>query len=341
MSAVPQTALPTAFGHLAETLGRGRTLEELVRPMLEALEAITGMESTYLTSIDEMAGRQTVLFARNTQAMQIPESLTVPWGDTLCRRALDEGRMHTDDVPSLWGDSEAARTLGIHSYISAPVRMEDGHLYGTLCAASARPYAISDEARQALQLFSGLISQQLERERLVRDLQAANAALSASLLIDPVTTLPNRRAVLEDLTRRLVHGHRSQESVLVAFLDLDGFKAINDRHGHDVGDQFLTAMGAALRHGLRADDFVARMGGDEFVAVASVPAEGVPHALEAFRHRLAACTQGQFALGTVTLDYAGPSIGVVAANDADTDVEALIARADAAMYAAKRTRRAG
>lgn len=128
MSAVPQTALPTAFGHLAETLGRARTLEALVRPLLEALEAITGMESTYLTSIDETAGRQTVLFARNTQAMQIPESLTVPWGDTLCRRALDEGRMHTDDVPSLWGDSEEARTLGIHSYISAPVRMEDGHL---------------------------------------------------------------------------------------------------------------------------------------------------------------------------------------------------------------------
>lgn len=339
MSAAPDLAPHLAFGHLADTLGRARTLEELVRPLLAVLEAITGMESTYLTSIDEDAGLQTILFARNTHAMQIPEALSVPWGDTLCRRALDEGRMHTEDVPSTWGDSEAARALGIHSYISAPVRLEDGHLYGTLCAASAQARPISDEARDALRLFSGLISQQLERERLVRDLQAANAALSASLLIDSVTTLPNRRALLEDLTRRILHGHRSHESVLVAFLDLDGFKAINDRHGHDVGDQFLAAMGAALRNGLRADDFIARMGGDEFVAVASVPAEGMPHALEAFRNRLTACTQGQFALGTVTLDYAGPSIGVVAANDADDGVEALIARADAAMYKVKKARR--
>ncbi|WP_052107838.1 GGDEF domain-containing protein [Aerolutibacter daejeonensis] len=336
----PLSASSATLSQLADTVGHARTLEELVRPLLEVLEALTGMESTYFTLVDEAAGRQTVLFARNTQALDIPESLSVPWDDTLCRRALDEGRAYTENVPAHWGDSAAARELGIQSYASTPVRMEDGRLYGTLCAASARSLPISEEARHALRLFSGLISQQLERERLVQELQAAITALSTSLMIDPVTGLPNRRALVQELTRRTAHAHRAQETVLVAFLDLDGFKAINDRHGHDTGDQFLAAIGCALSLGLRADDFIARLGGDEFVAVASVSSHDLPHALDAFRDRLTACTRGRFELDRVTLDYDGASIGVVAASDADADNEALIARADAAMYEAKRERRA-
>lgn len=329
------------IGHLADTIGHARTLEELVRPLLEILEALTGMESTYFTSIDEAAGLQTVLFARNTLDLTIPERMSAPWDDTLCKRALKEGRMDTADVPTLWGDAGTARQLGIHSYASTPVRLQDGHLYGTLCAASTRAVPLNDNARHALRLFSGLISQQLERERLVQALQAANTALSASLLTDPVTGLPNRRALAKELERRIAHARRTGEAVLVAYLDLDGFKAINDRFGHDSGDQFLSAIGCALSIGLRADDFVARLGGDEFVAVASVPPGDLPHATSAFQERLTACTRGAFALDRITIDYNGPSIGVVAANDTDLDIDALVARADAAMYQAKRLRRAG
>jgi diguanylate cyclase len=341
MSPVTATEANDTIGHLADTIGRARTLEELVRPLLEILEALTGMESTYFTSIDEAAGLQTVLFSRNTLDLQIPERLSVPWGDTLCQRALKEGRTDTDDVPALWGDSAAARELGIQSYASTPVWLQDGLLYGTLCAASARAVPLDANARHALRLFSGLISQQLERERLVQALQAANTALSASLLIDPITGLPNRRALTKELGRRIAHAHRSGEAVLVAYLDLDGFKAINDHHGHDSGDQFLAAIGCSLSIGLRADDFVARLGGDEFVAVASVPSHDLPHAISAFLERLTACTRGEFALDRVSIDYGGPSIGVVAAKDTDTDIDALIARADAAMYQVKRLRRAG
>lgn len=340
MTLATATDASNTIGQLADTIGRARTLEELVRPLLEILEALTGMESTYFTSIDEVAGLQTVLFSRNTRDLQVPERLSVPWGDTLCRRALSEDRMDTDDVPAHWGDSVAARALGIQSYASTPVRLQDGHLYGTLCAASARAVPLDQNARHALRLFSGLISQQLERERLVQALRDANTALSASLLTDPVTGLPNRRALAKELERRLAHAHRSGEEVLVAYLDLDGFKAINDRYGHDSGDQFLAAIGCALSIGLRADDFIARLGGDEFVAVASVPSHDLPHAISAFLTRLTTCTRGEFPLDRVSIDYGGPSIGVVAANDTDADTDALIARADAAMYQVKRLRRA-
>ena len=124
--------------HLSESVTSARSVEELTRPLLEMLEAVTGLESTYLTSIDEIRGVQHVLYARNSSAMQIPEGLTVPWNDTLCKRALEEGRAFTDDVPACWGDSQAARDLGIRTYVSKPVRMGNGALYGTLCAASTQ-----------------------------------------------------------------------------------------------------------------------------------------------------------------------------------------------------------
>lgn len=333
--------VPLPFALMAESVSSARTLEELVRPLLEVLEAFTGMESTYLTTVDDEAGVQHVLYARNSRQLQIPEQLTVPWSDTLCKRALDEDRLYTDDVSDRWGDSDAARALGIQTYVSTPVRLEDGTLYGTLCAASAERVPLADDAERALRMFSRLIGQQLERERLLGELKLANAALAATALVDSVTGLPNRRALMQELTRRIAHCERQHEALVVAFIDLDGFKGINDRHGHDVGDRFLGAMGRALSGALRADDFAARLGGDEFVVVGTVGHAEGEHAIDAFHARLADCTRGRFTLGGTTLDYDGASVGVVVAGDDRPDAETLIARADAAMYAIKRTRRNG
>ncbi len=340
MNPIVTPPAPLPFALIADSVAAARTLEELVRPLLEVLETLTGMESTYLTSIDEDAGVQHVLFSRNSRQMQIPEALVVPWTDTLCRRALDEDCPYTDDVPGSWGDSDAAKALGIQTYVSTPVRLEDGTLYGTLCAASARQLPLADDARRALQMFSRLIGQQLERERLLGRLQEANAALAASALVDPVTGLPNRRALMQELTRRIAHCQRQHEALVVAFIDLDGFKAINDRHGHDAGDRFLSAMGRTLASALRADDFAARLGGDEFVVVGTVAHAEGPDSIAAFGDRLAECTRRRFDLGEVAVDYAGASVGVVVAGDDRPAPDALIARADAAMYAVKRARKA-
>ena len=116
--------------HLCETVTRARTVEELTRPLLELLEDITGFESTYLTVVDLERGVQRVLYARNTRQVQIPEGLSAPWHDTLCKRALDEGRPFTADVGQRWGYSQVGAALGIQTYASTPVRMADGQLYG-------------------------------------------------------------------------------------------------------------------------------------------------------------------------------------------------------------------
>jgi diguanylate cyclase len=327
------------LGRLADSVSHARTLEELVRPLLELLEGVTGLESTYLTTIDGHAGVQHVLFARNSRRLQIPEGLDVPWEGTLCKRALEEECAYTDDVAGRWGDSDAARALGIATYASTPVRTGDGQLYGTLCAASGQRRPLADGAPHLLRLFSRLIAQQIDRERLLQALRRSNDALRISALTDAVTQLPNRRALMEEMYRRqAVHAHDGRR-LTVAFIDLDGFKAINDRHGHAAGDQFLGAIAGRLRNA-QTEDFVARLGGDEFVVLSAAPRDATAAAAMTLQLRLQAMTSGRFALGNVVIDYAGPSVGIVVAESSEDDPALLLAKADEAMYDAKRRRRA-
>nr|WP_260619619.1 hypothetical protein [Pseudomonas sp. B11D7D] len=107
---------------LSETVPNSRTLEELTRPLLMLLSKVTGMESTYLTTINIEAGIQRVEYARNVGNMIIPEGLVVPWADTLCKRALEENRLYSDNVAECWGDSEAAAVLGIKTYVRPRAR---------------------------------------------------------------------------------------------------------------------------------------------------------------------------------------------------------------------------
>ncbi len=327
------------LANFADSIVQANSLEDLVRPLLELLEAVTGLDSTYMTTIDEAEGVQHVVYARNSRRLVIPEGITVPWHDTLCKRALDEGRAYTDDVAGCWGDSDAARALGIATYASTPIRTTDGTLQGTLCAASDERKPLQPGAERILRLFSHLIGQQLEREQLMQALQVANKQLTHHSLTDSVTGLPNRRALLDSLARRLHLRDRMGGRVWVAFIDLDGFKKINDDYGHEVGDQFLAVMARALANCHRGDDFTARLGGDEFVVVGNMDVDD-DNSVDALMARLQDATRGRFQLESHTLDYEGPSIGLVFADADEREPEAIIARADAAMYAAKRQRKA-
>ena len=326
---------------LSETVTSARTLEELSRPLLEMLAAVTGMESTYLTSIDWQRDLQQVLYARNASEMQIPEGLSVPWDDTLCKRALDENHPFANDVDTRWGDSVAARALRIQTYLSTPVRLADGAVYGTLCAASSARHQLPTQAQHLLSLFATLIAQQVEREQLVQRLIQANARLSAYASTDALTELANRRGLQQALTRLLESGARRGLAVLVAFIDLDGFKAINDAHGHEAGDQFLQAVADRLRALLRTEDLAARLGGDEFVVIALGPQnlELLAEAEQVFQQRLFEATRGIYPVAGLQIDYAGASVGVLGVAPGTHNATQALQAADAAMYRVKQERR--
>jgi diguanylate cyclase len=324
---------------VAESVGEARSLEQLARSLLGLLQELTALESVYLTEIDEPAGLQRILYASNAGRLQIREGLQVAWDDTLCRRALASGQRYAENVGERWPDADAARELGIVSFLTEPVHGTDGRLFGTLCGASSEPQRLSSEQARLVALFARLLGQQVEREALLRQLREANATLVQHALTDPLTGLANRRMLVEGLRRELARIGREGGALEVAFVDFDGFKAINDRYGHEVGDRFLALMAERLRLGLRGSDLIARYGGDEFVVVGSQ--RQLPEADSvSLQERIEALTSGSVSIDALSFDYGGASVGVVVATEPSEDADILLARADAAMYARKQLRRA-
>jgi diguanylate cyclase len=341
MNLVTRTTVPSSLlGALVAAITHAHTLEALARPLLELLQTTTGMESTYLTKLDEPSGLLHVLYARNTHRLTVPEGLSTPWKDTLSKRAIDEGRFYTDDVARCWEDCEVARTLGVVSYLSAPIRGKNGELLGTLCAASDERKPLSDTANHVLALFAHLISQHIERERLLAALHHANSSLTMTALTDAMTELPNRRALLEEMQRRLA-SQKVDQALIVAFIDLDNFKPINDQFGHDIGDQLLQAVAKRVRRMLRDSDVAARVGGDEFVVLALEQRERADEAAAALSRRLENATRGRFKLDSMLIDYDGASVGAVVAEPRCLSAQELLSRADAAMNVTKRLRKHG
>lgn len=331
---------------LSETVPQARTVEQLTRPLLTLLHRVTGMESTYLTTIDLQKGVQRIEFARNVGDMTIPEGLVVPWEDTLCKRALEENRLYSDNVSECWGDSQAAQALGIRTYVSAPIRAQDGSVLGTVCAASAKQVTRSPEVEPMLLLLSSLLGFSLERETLVTRLQATNTELATLALTDALTGLYNRRAVMSEVKRLLALAKREGRYVVVGMVDLDGFKSINDTYGHQSGDTFLREVSSNLQICLRASDVLGRTGGDEFVVIAMgvqvEPAElpaAMRNAALQLQERLTSATIGRYALDNGELRYAGASVGVVALMPDGVDAEEAIKLADREMYKVKQRRK--
>ena len=312
-------------------------LEKLSRPLLDALSEVTGLASVYLTEVREEAGLQEIRFSRNdVEGFALPEGLLVPWADTLCKRALDEGRPCVSAVPEEWGDSEAGAALGIVTYVSMPVRLADGSVWGTLCAAdpTARPDA--EAYLPTLTVFADLIGAEVDRNRTDRDRERQLALARRQAETDELTGCANRRGVVPWIDAELALCG-SGEQVLVCFVDLDGFKTVNDRFGHSAGDEVLRGLGLRLRDASRPGDLVARLGGDEFVVVMRLPVAGVEGAVQRVQEAVGV---DQHLPDGAVVPVRG-AVGHACASEASLGGgQALLAAADRSMYERKRRGRA-
>ncbi|AMM17898.1 MAG: diguanylate cyclase [Pseudomonadota bacterium] len=173
----------------------------------------------------------------------------------------------------------------------------------------------------------------------ITDRKLAENVLLAKAMLDPLTGLPNRRALHEELARAVEHGKREAVPFALFFLDLDGFKTVNDTYGHDAGDALLIEVGKRLKKVVRQNDVVSRLAGDEFIILS----QGIATANACSRVAQDICRTltRPFVLPGVTVDIS-TSVGITMCTDArQASADELISSADGAMYEAKRKGRNG
>lgn len=232
-------------------------------------------------------------------------------------RILSSGRHDTEFYAAMW------RALEQNGYWSGEIcnRRKDGEIYVELKTISA----VRDEKGKTLHyvaLFSDITAIK-EHEKQLKHIAH----------FDALTTLPNRVLLADRLDQAMAQANRHKQQLAVAYLDLDGFKAVNDKHGHEIGDQFLVQISSQMRTILRDGDTLARIGGDEFVAVLLDLAD--VGASESLLQRLLVASARAVRVGELVLQCSA-SIGVAFfPQEEEVDADQLLRQADQAMYQAK------
>jgi len=181
------------------------------------------------------------------------------------------------------------------------------------------------DARGELQHYVGVFSD-------ISQIKAHAAEMDRIAHYDPLTGLPNRRLLADRLGQGIAHAKSRGRMLAVCFLDLDSFKAVNDAHGHDCGDGLLIGVSDNLKQTLRADDTLARIGGDEFVLL--LTNLGSHQECTRVLDRVLQAANLPVQVGDISLRLSA-SIGVATYPEDDADADTLLRHADQAMYMAK------
>lgn len=211
-----------------------------------------------------------------------------------------------------------AQIAGLRFFRTYPLRDPGGHRLGTLVLADVRP-------RRVGATVAGRIA-------LLAETLASELALEASCTTDPLTRLLNRTGLGGAAGGALTLANRLGTPVSLVYVDLNGFKQINDLHGHNEGDEALKAFAQMMRRAFRASDLVARLGGDEFVALAmddrmsvAAPVRRLARLVDQYNRCGGKPYQLAFSVGCS--EWSGRL---------DDTLDTLLAQADQRMYAHKR-----
>jgi diguanylate cyclase (GGDEF)-like protein/PAS domain S-box-containing protein len=231
-------------------------------------------------------------------------------------RLLSSGRQDDGFYQQMW------QTLREHGVWQGEIwnRRRDGQTYPELLTISA----VYDQAG-AVSHYLGVFSD-------ISVLKQQEARLQRLAYHDALTELPNRVLLADRMQQAMAQARRSERLLGVCYLDLDGFKPVNDQYGHQMGDRVLVALAARLRQLVHGGDTVARLGGDEFVVLFTElhSPEQCARALQALLHEIAL----PLALDGMTLQLTA-SIGATLYPYDDGDADTLLRHADQAMYQAK------
>ncbi len=310
----------------------GPALDEAIVSVLGAVGAFFDVDRAYVFLVDEAAATQSNTHewvaagisheAHNLQ--DVPLS-TFPWLMAQLRadQVFNVPRV-ADLPPDAVNEYAEFEREGIQSILIVPL-WQGSTFHGFVgFDAVRRQLAWDDHFVVGLRLMTQMIASALEARTLAE-------RLHDQAFRDPLTGLPNRKLLEDRFSQAVGRLQRNGASVLVAVVDVDDFKQVNDTHGHAVGDQLLCEVGRRLQSAVRGTDTVSRMGGDEFVVLAE---ECGPDALARLADRLLGACNAPLDIDGHALQV-GLSIGVARGVAPVDGLDGLLRAADAAMYRAK------
>lgn len=209
--------------------------------------------------------------------------------------------------------------------VSLPL-IADERLIGAVSLYSSEPAVYQEEHLRLLETISRTAADAILKS-------AQHAETTAYALTDPMTSLPNARSLQQQFEKEVARAQRAGNSFQVLVLDLDGFKAVNDTFGHKAGDKMLKEVSRVIREQLREYDFLARYGGDEFVAL--IPETGSSDVLELCRRIEAAVSEFDLPVGPDSVAKVGVSLGAASYPNHGETFDQMIIAADKAMYSTK------
>jgi diguanylate cyclase (GGDEF)-like protein len=253
----------------------------------------------------------------------------VPRHESMCRLVVENGEpIVTADATGEERFDYSPFVTGpgaVRFYASVPLRTQGGEIIGTVCAFDEEPIELPPEG-------AGLLEDLAMQATTHLDLMALVSELGDAATQDSLTGAANRLILNDRLAHHLARRRRHGEFLVVAAVDIDRFKAVNDRYGHAAGDAVLREAARRLAASVRAEDTVARVGGDEFIVVAELGVDGLP--ADSFATRLTEALDRPVSFSGTQLPCRA-TVGAVLAGRGDSATD-LLRRADAAMYKRKR-----
>jgi diguanylate cyclase (GGDEF)-like protein/PAS domain S-box-containing protein len=334
---------------IARDVTHERELEYRDRQQRERLRTLSRLASLHAGSVDRQISEILQFAARSLEldgstvarvggdqvtvlhsvGEGLPVGMVWPFAESFARHIFGTNKVlsFTGGDVEEWAMDPAQRRQGWGSLISTTA-FADGVPVAVVAFMSkrqrGRPFEGTD--LDFVRIVAAMIGASLAREKREEELERI-------AYIDPVTRLPNRRYAVDQLRVAVARAERSGERVVVYFIDLDGFKSVNDALGHAAGDEFLAITSARLRGVLREGDVLARVGGDEFMAM-QITSEDDYDVLRLAQRLIGAASENVIFEGTSV--SAGASIGIAVFPSHASTAEHLLDRADQAMYASKR-----
>lgn len=298
--------------HISEAAHTEQSLTDLYKRIHDIIAGLISMQQFVIGLYDEESQASELVYHCGTGDLRDQKKVL----ETLCTQVAKRG----DSWPkSSWEQS------AVPDWLAVPLKSQDGIVGALMVKTHTDNKADNMDGRELLEFVSTQIAAAIVRRKMLESLHQL-------AMFDQLTGLPNRRLFHDRFQQVLARAKRNQESFAVLYLDLDKFKQANDHFGHEAGDRILRQTAQRLSNCLRDTDTVARMGGDEFVMILDrIDKKDVDEVVTKIRAELAQPYQLDDTMLGLTA-----SIGVACFPEHGETQMALMQKADADMYHAKR-----